>query len=224
MSCQDEQPQTPSLLRRFLRNLSLDWLSLVLDIALHLRKYICSNPTGPYEILDYEAMIELLDTKGKLALFKKRQRVKFLQNSIIAFEDYAWGEGDILTDYTCSPGIVVDKYQEGDRWNILISLRETKSIGDIVEFHIERRERNTFTKPEEWLQTEIRRRVRRLQMNIVFPKGRHCTRATLAQRTANKATTLGPEHFHTLPDGKQLVSWETNHVRGYDIYTLKWKW
>ena len=137
MSTSDSE-QLPSFLRRILRYLSIDWLSLALDLAQSLRQFICTQPTGPYEILDYEATVELLDTKGKKARFTKRQRVKFSQNNIIAFEDYAWGDGDILADYKCSPGVVVDKYKEGDRWNIVISLRETKSNGDIAEFHIKR--------------------------------------------------------------------------------------
>jgi hypothetical protein len=223
MSTPDSE-QLPSLLRRILRYLSVDWLSLALDLAQSLRQLICTQPTGPYEILDYEATVELLDTKGKKARFTKRQRVKFSQNNIIAFEDFAWGDGDILADYKCSPGVVVDKYKEGDRWNIVISLRETKSSGDIAEFHIKRTEKNTYVKAEEWFQTEIRRRTRRLQMNVIFPKRRPCRRALLVRRSINRATVLGPDHFHTLPDGRQLVSWETNHVQGYDVYTLKWRW
>ena len=211
-------------LRRLPKSLSLDWLSLTLELAQHLRKLICANPAGPYEILDYEATLELLDIEGKRAVFRKRQRVKFLQNNIIAFEDYVWGDGELLENYQCSPGIVADQYQEGDRWNVLISLRATKGIGDVEEFYIVRQERNTFTKTEEWLQTEIRRRTRRLQMNIIFPKHRHCQQATLSQRDANRTLTLGPDNFHILPDGKQRVTWETTHVQGYDVYTLKWKW
>ena len=40
-------------------------------------------------------------------------------------------------EYKCLPGVEVDRYQEGDRWNILISLRETKSSGDIEDFYID---------------------------------------------------------------------------------------
>lgn len=224
MNHAEEKSSPLDALQRILKYLSLDWLALSLDLSQQLRKFICAIPTGPYEILDYEATLELQDLEGKRAIFRKRQRVKFLQNNIIAFEDYAWGDGELLDDYQCSPGVVVDKYQEGDRWNILISLRTTKGIGDTEEFHIVRRERNTFTKNEEWLQTEIRRRVRRLQMNVIFPKHRHCQRATISRRNSNRTSTLGPEHFHILPDGKQQLTWETNHVKGYDIYTLKWNW
>ena len=224
MSSQDDRLSTPSYLHRLLKHLSLDWVSLALDLIHHLRRILCSKASGAYEILDYEATLDLLDATGKTALFKKRLQVKFLQNNVIAFEDYAWGDGEILADYRCAPGVVVDKYREGDRWTVLISLRESKSSGDIEEFHIERIERKTFTKTEEWLQTEIRRRTRRLRMNIIFPKQRRCQRAVLVQRKFNRTTVLGPEHFRTLPDGRQLVTWETNHVTAYDIYTVKWQW
>ena len=224
MNTADERASSPDLLHRLLKYLSLDWLALTLDLSQILRKFICANPAGPYEILDYEATVELLDTKGKLAVFRKRQRVKFLQNSIIAFEDYAWGDGDILADYKCTPGVVVDKYKEGDRWNILVSLRDTKSIGDVEQFHIERTINSGYTKDEEWLQTEIRRHTRRLRMSVIFPEKRPCERAILVQRSEHKTTELGPDHFDVLPDGRQEVSWETNHARGYEIYTLKWKW
>ena len=52
----------------------------------------------------------------------------------------------------------MDRYRDGDRWNILISLRETRSRGDIEDFYIERTARNGFTKREEWRQAEIRLR------------------------------------------------------------------
>ena len=222
MSPSEEEPL--SLLRRILKPFALDWIAIALDIGARLRRYLCVQPTGPYEILDYEVTVELLDTKGKDAIFKKRQRVKFLQNSIIAFEDYAWGDGDILSDYRCTPGVVVDKYKEGDRWNILVSLRDTKSVGDIEQFHIEQRVKNTYLKRDEWLQTEIRRHTRRLMMNVIFPKARHCKRAVIVKRSANKATELEANNIDTLPDGRQLVSWATDHTRPYEVYTLKWRW
>lgn len=222
MSPSEDEPL--SLLRRILKPFSIDWISFALEVGTKLRRYLCVQPTGPYEILEYKVTVELLDTKGKNAIFRKRQRVKFLQNSVIAFEDYAWGDGDILSDYRCVPGVVVDKYKEGDRWNILVSLRDTKSVGDIEQFHIEQRVKNTYLKRDEWLQTEIRRHTRRLVMSIIFPKARHCKRAVVVKRSANKTTELETGNFDTLPDGRQLVSWATDHTRPYEVYTLKWQW
>ena len=117
--------------------LTLRNLKDLLDLYPRLRQWL-SGGSDLYEILDYESTLELCDTKGATARFQKRQRVKFLQNNIIAFEDYVWGDGDLLAEYSCSPGVVADRYREGDRWNLLISLRETKHKGDITEFHIAR--------------------------------------------------------------------------------------
>jgi hypothetical protein len=91
---------------------------------------------GPYEILEYDSVLELLDPRGELAVFKKRLRVKFLRDNITALQNYAWGDGHVLVDYHCSPGIVADRYLEGGHWNVLISLRQTKGTGDIEEFYI----------------------------------------------------------------------------------------
>jgi hypothetical protein len=211
----------PDLLRWFLSLFSLGQVTMLWDLY-QIGKQWWPGNTDIYEILDYEASVELLDPSGEKAIFRKRQKVKFLQNNIIAFEDYAWGDGNILAAYKCSPGVVVDKYQEGDRWNILISLRETKSKGDIEEFYIERMEHGTFMQREEWLQTEIRRRTRHLSMSIVFPQERRCQRAIVQQRTHNRVIELGSEHLHSLPDGRQRLYWETNQVRPYEVYTMRW--
>ena len=77
----------------------------------------------------HESTLEILDTKGTKAQFHKRQRVRYLQDSIIAYQDQAWGDGDILIDYRCSPGVEVDRHRPGQKTYILISLRDVKRRG-----------------------------------------------------------------------------------------------
>lgn len=177
-----------------------------------------------YEILDYDSTLDLVDPKGETAIFKKRQRVKFLQNNIIAFQDYAWGEGKIFADYRCTPGTEVDRYQEGDRWNVLISLRESKSASDITDFYIERTVKHGFTKDEEWWQVEIRHPTKQFKLAIIFPQQRHCQKAVLLQRSQHQAISLGRTHFIDLPDGRQMLTWEAHQINNLEIYTIKWNW
>ena len=40
---------------------------------------------GMYEVLDYETTLELLDRQGKNAIVNKRQKVRYLQDNIIAY-------------------------------------------------------------------------------------------------------------------------------------------
>jgi hypothetical protein len=217
------EPALPS--HRFLAYLPQDWIFLLFGLYRALRLFLRrERHEGMYEILEYDSTLELVDPKGETAIFKRRERVKFLQDNVIAFQDRAWGDGEIFADYKCSPGIEVDRYQEGDRWNVLISLRETKSAGDVEDFYIERTVRSGFTKDEEWRQTEIRHRTRKLKLSIIFPKKRRCRRAVLMERNRNRTTELDPRYFTDLPDGRQVLTWEISKPRRFEIYTIKWKW
>ena len=135
-----------------------------------------------------------------------------------------WGDGDIFARYRVAPGVVADRYQESDRWTVLISLRETKQRGDVQDFHIERLVRNGFTKSEEWQQAEIRHRTRYLRLAVIFPKARPCRRATIRLRRRRQTIPLGQEHFQQLPDGRQMVRWTTRNVTPLEVFTLRWQW
>lgn len=203
----------------------LDWLPLALqlykDVRIWLRR---SFQGGLYEILEYESVLELLDARGERASFKKRLRVKFLQDNVIAFQDYAWGDGKALLNYRCSPGVIVDLYREGSRWNALISLRETKVTGDIAEFHIERELRGSFAVSEAWWETSFQHRARHVKVSIVFPKERPCKRAFLIERNRTRTTPLSPNQIESLPNGNRILTWESNKVKRFELYTLKWHW
>jgi hypothetical protein len=211
--------------RRLLASLPQGWITLLFDLYQAVRQFLKrERHEGMYEILEYDSTLDLVDPKGETAIFKRRQRVKFLQDNVIAFQDAAWGDGEIFADYKCSPGLEVDRYQEGDRWNVLISLRETKSAGDVEDFYIERTVKHGFFQDEEWRQTEIRHQTRRLRLSIIFPTQRRCRRAVLIERNRNRTTVLDQRHFTELPDGRQVLAWETRNPKRFDVYTLKWRW
>lgn len=182
------------------------------------------NRTGMYEVLDYDVRLELLDAKGQRAVLHKRQKVRFLQDNIIAYQDKAWGDGDIFAHYSCSPGIAVDRYQEGHRYRVLISLRETKNRGDIEEFLIERTIRGGFTRPTEDLQIEIDHRTAQLSISVVFPRNHLPKQTMLVEQNTTQAMQLGPTHHLTLPDGRQEVRWQTSKPRLFEAYILRWEW
>src|SRR5215213_4897451 len=58
---------------------------------------------GMYEVLEYESVLELMDKRGRLATLQKRKRVRYLQNHIIAYQDYGWGDGAQFLDYRVKP-------------------------------------------------------------------------------------------------------------------------
>lgn len=183
-----------------------------------------SRAQGIYEVLEHDTTLELRDSRGQVATVQRQQKVRFLQDNVVAFADYAWGDGEIFAEYRCSPGVPVDKYSQGSRHTVLVSLRETKSRGDVLRFTIDRKILGGFTKRSEWWETEVYHRTRHLKVAIIFPAGRHCQRATITQRSTNKTTTLGPQHFQFLTDGRQTLTWETAKPKLHDRYVLKWRW
>jgi hypothetical protein len=224
-SSQRSEVYQSSFLRILMPLIVSDWFSMALEGWRIIRRLLSRRTQeGMYEILDYDSVLEIQDPRGEVAVFKRRQKVRFLQDNIIAYQDFAWGDGNILADYRCSPGVPVDQYQDGYRHNILISLRETKNKGDVVDFNIERKVTGGFTKPNEWRQVMLEHKTRKLRIAVIFPKDRPCQRATLTERNINRTTALGEDHFNLLPDGRQMLSWETARPRLFELYTIKWRW
>jgi hypothetical protein len=179
---------------------------------------------GMYEVLEYEARLELFDSRGEKAILRKREKVRYLQDNIIAYQDKAWGDGQIFADYQCSPGVEVDRYREGHRFQILISLRETKHRNDVDEFHIERTVKNGFTKTTEDFHIEIDHITRKLTLSVVFPHKRFPKQVSLIEQNATRTTPLTAQDRIMLPDGREQFSWTTNKPKLFEAYILRWEW
>jgi hypothetical protein len=153
--------------------LSLPWLEIVAELWKAIRALSRGlADEGMYKVLAYESVLEIKDTEGQRAQFHKRERVKYLQDNIIAYQDQAWGDGDILLNYRCRPGHVVDRYRPGQKTYLLISLRENKSRGDVDEFHIKWQIQDGFTRDVEQWETEVSHRTKHLELRLIFPQAR----------------------------------------------------
>lgn len=179
---------------------------------------------GIYEVLEYQAELELKDSKGHTAIYRKRQRVRFLQDNIIAYQDTAWGDGEIFADYRCSPGVEVDRYREGNHFNILISLRETKHRDDLETLEIERTIHNGFVTDVEYFQVDIIHRTRLLSCGVVFPKSRLPKRVSVIAENSKRSVELGPEARQVLPDRRVRYEWQSASPKLFESYLLRWEW
>jgi hypothetical protein len=177
-----------------------------------------------YQILEHTACLELLDPEGEKALYTKDERVRFLQNNIVSYTDMAWGKGNIFADYQCSPGVRVDTYNEGHRYRILISLRETKNRGDITEFHIKRTISEGFTKSVESFQHDISHPIGFVSLCIIFPQKRYPKSILLMEQNTTKTIPLGTKYQTILPDGRLQVEWKQHRPRLFESYIFRWHW
>jgi hypothetical protein len=217
------QQALKDILIRVVQN--LPWGSVVLKILQELAgRFFQSEVSGLYEVLEYESTLELKDAQGKRAVFSKRQKVRYLQDSIIAYQDQAWGDGEILLGYHCSPGVPVDRYRLGHKTIILISLRQVKPSNSQDEFYIQWGIRNGFLKPEEQWETEISHSTRRLKMTLIFPKGRGPEQLSIIEASTQLSRPLMADGLREMPDGRWQASWEVLKPKQYERYILKWAW
>ena len=179
---------------------------------------------GMFEVLDFDASLELLDPRGEQAVLIRHQKIKVLQDNVVAVLDHVWGDGELLAEYDCQPGIPVDFYGDGSIHNVLISLREPRGRGDIIDLWIRRVVRGGFCRPQEWLETEVNYWMQSMRQRIIFPSKRHCRGATISRRWGNRTLPLGKNHFTFMSDGRQQLEWRTSHPKLHDRYTIKWDW
>ena len=77
--------------------LGLPWVEILAEAWKYSRKLLRGLASeGIYEVLEWENILEIHDKNGKNATFKKREKVRFLQDNVIAYQDQAWGDGEIL--------------------------------------------------------------------------------------------------------------------------------
>jgi hypothetical protein len=213
------------VLQRLLQQPPLKGLKWLLETHNVLRYLLArTRHRGMYEVLAYETTLELKDRGGKRATFKKRQKVRYLQDNVITYQDQAWGDGEILVNYRCSPGTPVDRYRSGHKTHILISRREVKNRGDTDEYNIEWDIRQGFLRRTEQWETHVKHPTRYLKIDVIFPKSRPPRRMKLIEGNRQRGHVLGNSTRVELPDDRWLVTWETRRPRLHENYILEWDW
>jgi len=204
---------------------SLPWTEIFDKVKKkRLKSSIDASGDGIYETLEYESTLEIHNNQGTRATFKKRKKIRYLQDGIIAFQDYAWGDGEILLNYRTSRGKAVDRYRAGYKTYILISLREVKNKGDIDEFNIQWNLRNGFLTEDGYWSTDISQKTKHIKMNIIFPKIRPPLNLMIEESNRKRTRELGSGSKKRLPDGRWRVTWEMKKPRLYEVYVLRWIW
>jgi len=213
------------LISTFISSTSLSWFGILGDLWKIGRKLMRGlSSEGMYEVLDYESTLEILDEKGKQATFRKHMKVRYQQEEIIAFQDYAWGDGQILLDYKTSRGRPIDRHRSGYKTHILLSLREVKNKGDIDEFNISWKLKNGFLTPDGYWATHVSHKMKRVKVNVIFPKSRPPLRVFLEESNWRRSYILKDETRKRLSDGRWKITWETRKPKLYELYTIRWDW
>jgi hypothetical protein len=84
--------------------------------------------------------------------------------------------------------------------------------------------RRGFLKSVGFWGTGIRYRTKKVTVKIIFPKDRPPVQASVTKSNLQRTQILGIEAQKILPDGRVIITWETESPRLYENYVLKWEW
>ncbi len=178
--------------------LDLPWIDILTYVWKIGRKVIRGMANeGVYETLEYESTLEINNSKGTNATFSKRKKIRYLQDNIIAYQDYGWGDGEILLNYRSNRGKAVDRYRSGYKTYILLSLREVKGRGDVDEFNIQWNIRNGFLTKDGYWASDISQRTQQMRINIIFPKSRPPLKTFIEESNRKRTQILGADSEET---------------------------
>lgn len=187
----------------------------------HLREKILPEGirVSPYEVLNYDGSLVLHDKRGTRATFKRRQRIRFLQDGVSAIMDHAWGDGIILTNYRHSGGVLADSFKDQGVRHLVVDLKRPMKRGEILDFEVEREAMEMFGASDGWVETRIDHPISKLSQRIVFPKGRPAHQVGL-----DDPDQALPLTARQLPDGSTEMIVGLREPAENTPYVIRWRW
>ena len=198
--------------------LSVDfWARLKHDPALEHALFPEGTDRTPYEVLDYDAVLVLIDGGGR-AILRRIERIRFLQEGVSALLDHAWGDG-VLAGYHNDAGTIRASFKDGAYRHLVIDLGRQMTRGSELTFRVVRERMAAFLHAEEWVETVIDHPVRRMKRMVLFPKERPCHQAVLT--FGGDTITVPIEEF---ADGRTRIWFEILEPVPNVPYRLTWSW
>ena len=180
--------------------------------------------SGMYEVLNYESTLEIMDPRGMVGKINKSEKVRFLQDNVIAIQDQVWGFDKDIFDYKCSPGVPVDFHEVGHKTLIVISLRELRSKNDEIDLNMQwYLKGNSIGKAGIW-ETYINQYTNQLNLSIIFPVDRPPLRIWISEGNKKKSLDLDKKSLMRLPNNQWKITWEKKNPRIFETYSLNWEW
>ena len=177
-----------------------------------------------YEVMDYQSTLEILDPRGMVAKFNKTEKVRFLQDNVIAIQDQLWGVNKRIFDYKCTPGVPVDFYTSGHKTLVIISLREIQSKGDGLDLNMQWYLKGDRIGKKGIWETYVNQYTRKIKLNILFPEERPPIRVWIKEGNRKKVIEIEKNTITKLPDKQWQLTWEKKNPILYETYSMKWEW
>lgn len=124
-----------------------------------------------YENLSYDAHLEIKDTAGRVAVFRRTQRIRVLGDDLPFYLDRMWGDGVLTDSYAVGGGRVYDAARLRDGVGVFLTFPRRLRRGDIFEFTTSRRIVGAFSDDHSYWDLTMNAPTRLLTLRVSAPPG-----------------------------------------------------
>ena len=168
-----------------------------------------------FETLSFNGYLRVLG-EGGVAVFRRRQRIRFLDDGVGLFIDRIWGDGVLLAGYSVSRGIgIIEALRTDKGYALLLSLPRRFNRGDVLDIETERRIVGAFTDRDGYWELAMNVPTHLMSLHISVPPRRRMSRPEIV------APAKGDLSFKLRGSGAEFA------VRGPAVhvpYRVEWRW
>jgi hypothetical protein len=129
------------------------------------------NGYFPYETIKFSGRLKILDSDRQVAVFARRQRIRFLEDGVSVFFDRVWGEGVLFGAYF-APGLqILEPIRTPNGYIVPLQLPRRFRAGETFDIATRRRIIAAFYDPEGYWETATSVPANLVQISVVTPNG-----------------------------------------------------
>jgi hypothetical protein len=125
----------------------------------------------PYENVDFAATIEVLDQNWTAARYTRKQRIRFNEDGVTTFFDFAWGEGVLFANYNPHSMRIIDAFPARKGYIVALALPRKFYKGEVFEVVVERKVVGAFFDELNYWESTPRTPTGKLAVDIIAPRG-----------------------------------------------------
>ncbi len=169
----------------------------------------------PYETIKFTGRLNFLDSDRTVAVFSRRQRVRFLEDDVGVLFDRIWGEGVLVGSYL-APGLkMMEPIRTPSGYALPLGLPRLFRKGETFEIVSHRRIVGAFSEKSGYWDTSMSKPTELIQITVVTPPG----------MTINNPEILAPPRGDMdLTRNANSLKFRVTRPAISGPYRLRWAW
>ena len=163
-----------------------------------------------YETLKYSGRLEILDPTGRVALFKRHQRVRFLEDNVGVLYDRVWGLGVLFATYVVRDARILEPIRTPKGYVVPLALSRPFRKGETFDLVTQRKIVGAFVKESYW-DSAMHAPTDLLEMTVVS-----------ARRLSRPEIIAPPRGDFDATASSNVVKMRVRGPALYDTYKLSW--